>query len=706
MIIKSIELFNYRIFAGRNKIVFPEKEGDKNLYLIPGKNGFGKTTFLHSLMWCLYGRNTIEVDDDFRKEVLSTGYSKQLEQNLNLSVSKKLEDPKYADIIKSVQKSGYTEQTSYLKEYSSYSVSIEFVDVLIPSIPCKSIEVKRSYDVISKKEVVDILIDGVSSELTIELGNDIFINDFILSREAARFFFFDSERIVSLAETNTVAERRQLNSAYNEVLGIKKYEDLKKNLENSRIRFRRRSQDTVSRDRLIKYLDREKQLLNRIKTNEQQTKECLFQLEELKVKDQSVQMLLLREGSTASMESVLEKEKKLEGYKINDLEYKQRLKTFLEYAPFAIAGDLFERTKEQIENDFKYTELNNNSSNINSTLDVINKEIQDQVSSIVSSKDEQNKLYDALNTLMFSYRKNSIKGDYLMNVNREEHDEFMAVFLNLRSTYKIEFEHLVDDYRKNRQNLNRINREIRSVYTKESDIATEKLREEKNSYEGRIKETDERIRHLHEERGSINNELAVVKKQVSELSKKVSLDGLDHKKDLLAQELISELDVFLTTFKKERKSSFEEKIKNTLNSLMHKSNFINKVEVEVNSDMIDIHLKAQDGSIIKKETLSKGEQQLYATSILKALVDESGIKFPVLIDSPLQKLDKKHASKIITEFYPSISKQVVLFPLLNKELTEEEYKIMKPYVNASYLIDNHNSNSFITEVNIDNLMDN
>lgn len=89
---------------------------------------------------------------------------------------------------------------------------------------------------------------------------------------------------------------------------------------------------------------------------------------------------------------------------------------------------------------------------------------------------------------------------------------------------------------------------------------------------------------------------------------------------------------------------------------------------------------------------------------MKALVDESGIQFPVFIDSPLQKFDKSHAAKIITEFYPQISKQVVLFPLLYKELTPEEYEIMKPLINATYLIENDTTHSYFKQVPVDDFI--
>ena len=90
---------------------------------------------------------------------------------------------------------------------SEYYVEIVFSEVVIPSIPCSTLSIRRSYDYILDKEDVTILIDGNKNELTNEIGPEVFINDFILNKDIARFFFFDSEQIVSLAETNSSAER-------------------------------------------------------------------------------------------------------------------------------------------------------------------------------------------------------------------------------------------------------------------------------------------------------------------------------------------------------------------------------------------------------------------------------------------------------------------------------------------------------------------
>ena len=62
MIIKEIELYNFRIYKGIERINLKPKD-NKNIIIISGKNGFGKTTFLMSIVWCLYGRQTEKVDD-------------------------------------------------------------------------------------------------------------------------------------------------------------------------------------------------------------------------------------------------------------------------------------------------------------------------------------------------------------------------------------------------------------------------------------------------------------------------------------------------------------------------------------------------------------------------------------------------------------------------------------------------------------------
>ena len=702
MIIKSITLNNYRLYKGKNTISFPVHE-ERNIFLISGENGFGKTTFLHSLIWCLYGRLMTEVEAQVRKDISNSGYNAFLKGNLNNEVRSQLIELDKKS-IEQIKRRGYTPENGHLKDITQYSVTIDFGDVVIPSLPCTSLQVIRYYDMALEKEGVEILIDGIKNELTNEIGPEVFINDFILNKDIARFFFFDSEQIVSLAETNTVSEKRRLCSAYNEVLGVRKYEDLKKNIENIRLRFRRKSSDTESRERLIALITRKEELEKEIENNHSLTASLEDNLKDLKGKDEALQLQLMREGDNATTKEIKRIEDLLVVTKEKDLEYKKQLKVFLEYAPIAMTGKLLQETKDQLESDFKQREANSFQMSRNLIVSDITSDLLLILQKTPLPSETSMQLQNHIQDVLAKYKQEVTENDALLVMSENDYEEFMAVYSNITSTYKAEFEHLAEDYKKNKQILERNSRRLSNIQSKESDEIIKDIRKEKNDIEAQIASKEQDIRQYHENLGTINQELATVSKQISELSRTVSLDDSDSKKDQLAEKLSNELSTFLVSLKQEKKFSLERRIKTILNNLMHKEDFIGKVEVVVNGEDMDMDLYTVDDKLINKDSLSKGEQQLYATSILKALVDESGIQFPVFIDSPLQKFDKSHATKIITEFYPQISKQVVLFPLLYKELTPEEYEVMKPLVNSTYLIKNDTSYSFFEKVDVNNFI--
>lgn len=699
MIVRSITLNNYRLYKGKNTIFFSPDE-DKNIFLISGENGFGKTTFLHSLIWCLYGRLMTDVETEMRKDVSINGYNAFLKGNLNNEVIADLAELTQKE-KEQIKRRGYSPENEELKNKTQYSVTIDFSEVLIPSLPCTSLQVTRAYDMVLEKEYVEILIDGKKNELTNEIGPEVFINDFILNKDIARFFFFDSEQIVSLAETNTISEKRRLCSAYNEVLGVRKYEDLKKNIENIRMRFRRKSSDTESRERLLALMDKQ-ELLEKEKTDKHDKITALEdELRQLKVQDEALQLQLMREGNNATTKEIKRLEEVISTTKEKDEEYKKKLRVFLDYAPIAITGKLLQDTKNQLENDYKKREANNYQLSRNIIVSDITADLLLMLEKIEMPTQVNMHLQQQVQDILGKYKKEVADCDLQLVMSDNDYEEFMAVYTNITTTYKSEFEHLAEDYKKNKQILDRSSRRLSNIQSKEKDEVIKAIRRKKNELETFIFNKEKEVRQVHEELGTLSQELATTLKQVSELSKKVSLDDSDAKKDNVAEQLTNELSTFLISLKQEKKYSLEKRIKVILNNLMHKEDFIGKVEVLINGEDMDIELYSIDNNIINKDSLSKGEQQLYATSILKALVEESGIQFPVFIDSPLQKFDKSHATKIITEFYPQISKQVVLFPLLYKELSPEEYEVMKPLVNATYLIKNDTTHSYFEKVPID-----
>ena len=89
--------------------------------------------------------------------------------------------------------------------------------------------------------------------------------------------------------------------------------------------------------------------------------------------------------------------------------------------------------------------------------------------------------------------------------------------------------------------------------------------------------------------------------------------------------------------------------------------------------------------IISASTLSAGERQLLAVSILWALTRISKTKLPALIDTPLARLDGPHRGKLIKNYFPKSSHQVMIFST-DEEITREHLKSLKPFISHDYLI--------------------
>lgn len=701
MLIESITLNNYRLYEGENVIKFRFDEA-KNVHLICGENGFGKTTLLHSLLWCLFGRFVGEVPVSGQET--NSSYAAMQKEILNQNAAKRFEEKATPEIVALIKKNGYTNGYEEIKKDSVYSVAICFAEVGIPSIPCQKIVVTRSYDSLLQKEDVEILIDGVKNELTDEIGPEVFINDFILNKDIAKLFFFDSEEIVSLADTGTIAERRKLSKAYEEVLGIRKYEELRSNLEGLRLRYRKKSKDIGLKDELEKLEAEREGVSNELTKLTDSLTEIEATLTNLREQDGQLQLQLSREGNSVKTEELQRVKAVIEKCKKDDIEMKSALKQFIDYAPFAISGQLFARAYELAKADHEAIANNNTATAQNSVLDALSKEMKGLLDKMPVNKDSKKDAHTQLETIIEKYRGRACDRDIQVTLTDDEFAEVEAVYNSLTTTYRIEFEALAEAYRKNKITLERNVKRLSNIQSKESDEVIKGLRDNKNKIEAEIKTYEEKQRLGHIRTGELQLTIESYDKKIKELSRKISVDDADEAKDKLASELITELDTFLLSLKKNKKSSLELRIKTTLNTLMHKEDFISHVEVELDSDTMDINLFSSDGNVINKNMLSKGEKQLYATSILKALVDESGIQFPVFIDSPLQKFDKSHSSKIISEFYPSISKQVILFPLLHKELTEAEYKTLQPFVESATLIVNDTSRSYFEAANVKSLM--
>jgi len=675
MTIKEIELYNFRIYKGENKIDLTSSD-KKNIFIVSGRNGFGKTTFLMSMVWCLYGRNMQEVDDLYKKEIEDQGgYSKYIANSLN--------------------------RLAKTEEDYNFHVTIKFVNVNIPEVPCKEITVTRSYNALtSTSEEVEILIDGYSSELAKEVGQEIFIREFIMPIEIAKFFFFDAEKIVNLAEVTTTEQRKRLSRAYSEVLGIKKYEDIKGNLENLQMKLRQESASAAEKNQLAQLQADVIKYENQIKENEEKIREFREQRNEKNKESRDIQEKLIKEGSLITVEE-LQKIRETE----DELTRKQtalqnELKDSYDIIPFAIVGEKFLDVSKQLEDEnnfksaqFKEENVKGVTSKILTDLDDIPKPKELLITHEIRKFYSDN--FELLIRKHFFSDTPQLPKDFKMlhEFSGTEKNELFALLSNIKLSFRESFKRINGEYNLTRNELNAIRRRIKDAEANQENPIIAELRKRKEELDKEIIRIDDTIDSLNREIGEFTNEKTQKGKRIEELSRKLNVSEKNREKDAVITRNINNLKDFIGKFKAKKKESLEEQILKGLETLMHKKGFIKKVEVEIIGDDIDIVLKNNRNEEIKKESLSKGEQQMYATALLRGLVEESDIQFPVFIDSPMQKFDEQHAENIIKYFYPNVSDQVVIFPLINKELNEREYNILSKHIARTFIINNVHEDS-------------
>jgi DNA sulfur modification protein DndD len=81
--------------------------------------------------------------------------------------------------------------------------------------------------------------------------------------------------------------------------------------------------------------------------------------------------------------------------------------------------------------------------------------------------------------------------------------------------------------------------------------------------------------------------------------------------------------------------------------------------------------------------LSAGERQLLAVSLLWGLARASGQPLPVVVDTPLGRLDGSHREHLVERYFPYASHQVILLST-DTEIDEATYQRMKKFVGRSY----------------------
>jgi DNA sulfur modification protein DndD len=115
--------------------------------------------------------------------------------------------------------------------------------------------------------------------------------------------------------------------------------------------------------------------------------------------------------------------------------------------------------------------------------------------------------------------------------------------------------------------------------------------------------------------------------------------------------------------------------------LLRKQTLIERISVDPESFAITLY--DDTGRAIGKHRLSEGEKQLFAISVLWGLARASARPLPCIIDTPMARLDAAHRKNLIERYFPNASHQVIILST-DTEVDRQYYEALQPSVARAF----------------------
>lgn len=133
-----------------------------------------------------------------------------------------------------------------------------------------------------------------------------------------------------------------------------------------------------------------------------------------------------------------------------------------------------------------------------------------------------------------------------------------------------------------------------------------------------------------------------------------------------------------------------------LGMLLRKQELITDVKIDPENHTVS--LTGVDGHVLPATDLSAGERQLLAVALLWGLARAAGQPLPVVIDTPLGRLDGSHREHLLERYFPMASHQVILLST-DTEIDEAAFASLRPHVGRAYQLkfDSANNATYVED---------
>lgn len=650
MKLKSLTIENFGVYKGKHKFdlqTYPQNGVDQqNVIIIKGANGSGKTTLFRAIAITLFGRLTLG------SKVSNNEYSKYLIDKLHKHRSK-----------------NQTKKTN--------QASIELAFDYVQSGKKKDIVIKREWDNNSSTvEKLDILVNGTPPKVQ-DMDYQSWLNDFF-PPGLLQVLCFDAEDMNALIRAK---DDEELKKVVKRLLGLNLVEQLDTDISyylrntGGGNKYESLKEEVVSKQHEIDSLQKEL---------DQKKEKQLFldgQEKELNSKLSQYERELSSEGGDYAARRPLIKERISQLDKeIDQLESRLR-ELSAGLLPFTFAPKLSRTLSQRLDD-----ELDSHRKNIAANY------LEEKVNDIASrlSKSElwkKKKIKASLSKEIISEIKSLLHDE----VEKTTDDAILLHELSENDVLKVKkwiqeatnsipslALHISKDL-KNKKEERSEHQEYLNRAPEDSKL--EPIFENIRKVEDSLFETRKASKVLSEEIGSTQFKLEQVKNEQEKFASKLHEIEKQTRKISMAQKSKMVLESYSQKLSQTRIGELSDALVECFNRICDKEQLLSEAQIDSNS--FNVTLIDQNGNPISIDDFSMGESQIYGLALLWALRKISGLELPLLIDTPIARLDKTHQTNFIQEFLPDVSDQILLFTT-NVEMSDHIQKKLIPRTSQIY----------------------
>jgi DNA sulfur modification protein DndD len=157
-------------------------------------------------------------------------------------------------------------------------------------------------------------------------------------------------------------------------------------------------------------------------------------------------------------------------------------------------------------------------------------------------------------------------------------------------------------------------------------------------------------------------------------------------RDTMMRSVLDALPTLAIRMQASKEQRFAGYLQSALSDLWHKSERLTNVVVSFAERRIELY---DANGILEKSDLSAGEKQLFAIAFIYALAQLSGSRMPLVIDTPLGRLDKEHRRRFVAGFLPTASHQVILLST-DTEIVGQLFEDVEPILASHFELAKYN----------------